>query len=355
MQKDDFYSYLNILVISKNDDMFLYSALILGGIVKIGLVGLGNVGKELHRRLKLKNHDVYFTVNNHGVYDRLGNKMDEKDGYLNCSKQVDVICLAIPTLDDGKTAFDYMNHAFNNGKLVVTCEKGALSNYFKDLENNMGHLGYSATVGGGTRLLQYGQQRMNSEVVEIHAIINGTLNFVFDQVSKGRSLGEVIREAKKLGYAEPGAESTLDVINTEANSDVPMKTAILFNMFGLGEVSANELKKRTKTLTEDNMRTLIKESQNRRYIVSITREDSEENKIGGFKKEVNDWQISAGFKNITENPLYMQLAVSGVNNSLLICDGKDSINGNYRISGPGAGAEPTTTAMLLDLENLLKH
>ncbi len=325
-------------------------------IAKIGLVGFGNVGKELYRRLKSNGHDVSFSISNHGLYDRLGNKIDEKDGYFNSIKHIDIVCLAIPTLDDGKTAYDYISHAFDNGKLVVTCEKGALSNYFKELQENLSHLGYSATVGGGTRLLQYGKQRMTSEVTEIHAIVNGTLNYVFEQVSKGRSLGEVAREAKKLGYAEPGAESTLEVINTEANSDVPMKTAILFNVLGLGEISASDLKSNAKNLTEEDLRALIMESQNRRYIVSITKEDSKEgNNIGGFKEEVNGWHISAGFKNISENPLFMQLTVSGVNNSLLVCDGKDGINGTYKVSGQGAGAEPTTTAMLLDLESLLRH
>jgi homoserine dehydrogenase len=47
------------------------------------------------------------------------------------------------------------------------------------------------------------------------------------------------------------------------------------------------------------------------------------------------------------------LKIGGANNALLMYEGKDGENGIYSVSGPGAGAEPTTASMILDLEKLL--
>lgn len=356
MQKDDFYSYLNILVNVKNYDMFLYFPLIILDIAGIMLIGMGNIGKELQRRLvstKLNHFFPLYSVKNDGLYSYLGTKVGEKEEYANYIDKIDAVCLAIPTADDGKIALDYITTVLKSGKPVVTCEKGALSNFFEELEPNLKMIGHSASVGGGTRLLQYTKQRMNSEVEQIHAIINGTLNYVFEEVSRGRSLGEVVLEAKKLGYAEPGAETPLDVINMEAHSDLPMKTAILFNVLELGKLKAKDFK--CNKMDDEDLRRLVRESRKRRYIVSISRECPQEDIIGGFTQYINGWYIVAGFKKINENPLFMQLAVSGVNNSLLMYEGKYGINGTYRLSGQGAGAGPTTTAMLLDLEQLLRE
>ena len=320
---------------------------------KIGLIGRGLIGTELARRLNEKGYEIRFMAGSLGIY--AGNsdrKIDELENYENHFTKVDALCLAIPTKDDGSKALEYILAALFNNKPIVTCEKGALSNYFPELKNGLNRMGYSSTVGGGTRLLRWGKERMNPDVMGIHAVLNGTLNYVFSQISQGRTLGEVVEEAKKLGYAEPDADSHLDVINTEANKDIPMKTAILFNILGLGELRAKYIG--AKSITVKCLEILIKQAKKRRYIVSITRKLCDEDVIGGFTHHVGNWCISAGFKNIDENPLFSRLNVGGVNNALLFYEGKDGKNGTYDISGQGAGVGPTTSTMIKDLENLLK-
>jgi len=48
------------------------------------------------------------------------------------------------------------------------------------------------------------------------------------------------------------------------------------------------------------------------------------------------------------------LVPGGVNNSILICEGKYGIDGTYRLSGQGAGAGPTTSSMIKDAIRLLQ-
>jgi len=322
--------------------------------MKVGIIGAGHIGSELYRRINSLGWDVEFVLRSDGVYRNLSEKIDELDNYPNYLNSLNVAFLAIPTLDDGKTAFDYMRSILEKDIPVVTCEKGALSNYFSELEKWLDKIGYSAAVGGGTRLLRYLEERINPEVEQIHAVLNGTLNYIFDEVSHGRSLGEVVEETKKLGYAEPGAKTPLEVINKEATEDVPMKSSILFNIckFTQRHMRAKDIK--PHKIGEPELKRLIKESNNRRYIVSITKENDEEDTIGGFRHQVDDWIISVGFKNIYENPLFLQLIPSGVNNSVLIYEGVYGINGTYRLSGQGAGAGPTTSSMIKDAIILLQ-
>jgi len=324
---------------------------------RVGIIGIGNIGSELYKRVKSKNWDVSAVVDYDGVYADITKQTKLGDaGNLRPLDKSGLVFLAIPTLDDGETAFKYIRQCLQEQIPVVTCEKGALSNHFSELERDIsqGRIGYSVTVGGGSRLLRYLAERRGPQVRELHAVVNGTLNYIFDGLSRGRSLGEVIEEAKRLGYAEPGAVNPIEVINKEAIKDVPMKTAILFNLFNPNGKKLNARDIVTNKIMDSEIRALEREAQERRYIVSITKtEDREENVIWGFKHQVGDWYISAGFKHIRDNPLFRKLIPSGVDNALLISEGDFGRDGTYVISGPGAGAGPTTNSMIIDAERIL--
>ncbi len=316
--------------------------------MKVGIIGIGKIGSELSKRITHKGREI-ITAKTSGVYISGGKKIAELSDWLDSFRDLDITCLCIPTLDDGKIAYGYIKALTENDKPVVTCEKGALGNYFSELKPWIERIGYSATVGGGTRLLPWLKERLTLETKEVHLIINGTLNYIFDGVSKGRALDEVVEEAKKLGYAEPGAGGPLEVINTEANQDVPKKVSVLLNTCGFSKIRAKEID--TQVITEDDLKRLMREAIFRRYIVSITREENEEDVIGGFKCKTDDWYISAGFKDRSQNPLFLQLIPPGVNNAVLIY-GSD---GTYILTGPGAGVSPTVGSIMKDIENLLNQ
>lgn len=333
-------------------------------MTKAGIVGRGLIGSELYKRLQNDGWDVVGVANRSGFSKNssvtgsaipISVQYDNPSEVMNAFLQegVDIMFLAIPTLDDGEIARDYILRSIEAQVPIVTCEKGALGNYFNEVFNPK-MLGYNAAVGGGTRLLRYARTQCSGQTEEIHAVINGTLNYIFEGLSNGRSLGEVVDETIRLGYAEPGTENPLDVLNKEAVGDVPMKAAILFNVCGLTENKIRAMHVAKWELEENDLSNLVREAKKRRYIVSITRSDEPENVIGGFRSQVGDWVISAGFKNVDENPLYHSLMPGGVNNALLISEGKYGKDGHYKVSGPGAGAAPTTSTMIKDAIYLLK-
>lgn len=317
--------------------------------MEVGIIGAGLIGSALYNKLQLMGWNVRFILRKSGLYENLEKKLE--GNYLDYAQALDAAFLAIPTADNGLTALGYIQSFLGRGIPVITCEKGALSNHFASLESSLEKIGFSATVGGGTRLLSYLRERDSMQIREIHAVVNGTLNYIFDEVSHGTNMHDAVKSAQELGYAEPGAQHPLDVINQEASGDIPMKTAILFNAgrFGNCHITADALL--AGKLADAEMKDLLKNAPGRRYIVSFTREDRNEDVIGGFKYHAGKWVISAGFKNINGNLLYKAMLPRGVNNSILINEGK---NETYVLSGPGAGAGPTASSMLIDAFRLVQ-
>lgn len=144
----------------------------------------------------------------------------------------------------------------------------------------------------------------------------------------------------------------------ESTKDVPMKVSILYNTCFDHKESASMRAKDVAfhEIKKPELKKLMRESSDRRYIVSITREkNGDEDKIGGFEHEIGDWYISAGFKNTRHNPVFKQLVPPGVNNAVLTSEGENGVDGAYVVTGPGAGKEPTRTAMLIDAKNILQQ
>lgn len=331
---------------------------------KIVIIGLGLIGKALKAKVeKVPGWEILHIVEKDRIFSGSGEEISSFDGAspnldLFIPKDCDLAFLAIPTYDKGETAYRYIRHAVERGIPVVTCEKGALSYNWNNLEKFIGLIGYSATVGGGTRLLPYLKQRLHGrEDVVVHAVVNGTLNYIFDEMAHaGRSYGEAVEEAQRLGYAEPGATDYLQVLNGEIK-DTVMKTSILFNACMKKGKAMRPDDVSLKLLEKDGLARLIKESKNRRYIVSFLPPGSEQETdiIGGFEHESEGWKICAGFQAIDSNPLFLNWLPRGVNNSVLTYEGNFGEDGIYTLYGPGAGAKPTTSSMIRDAKVLLKY
>ncbi len=325
---------------------------------RIGFIGAGRIGRRLCQRIVAKGWMVPVIVTRSGVfryYDiGLTEKIDAQWRWLDYF-DVDAACLVISTEDDGTIALNYMKSLLGRNIPVVTSEKGALGNYFPELEKWLAKIGYNASVGGGTKMLEWAKKRVDAEVEEVYAVVNGTLNYGFDEMSRARTVYEVFGETKTLGYAEPGPATPLEIINKESCGDVPMKVAILFNhcfaRYAGQYIRAGDIT--PQAISEADLNRLIREAAKRRYIVSITKREPEEDTIGGFTHKIGDWIISGGFKDKNENPLFLRLVPSGVNNSLLICKGKHGKDGTPCLSGEGAGVDPTTSTMMEDVIELI--
>src|SRR3989344_3533908 len=228
-------------------------------MVKVALIGFGMINKAVKAKIDQMSGWVVETV------IRKSSLGEQHSFHMS-----DIAFLAIPTENGGDTARQYIAQSLAMGIPIVTCEKGALSHHFDKFLRNFDKLGHSATVGGGTRLLPSLRERLNGRKdVIVHGVVNGTLNFIFNAMDNDSdSLGAAVRKARQLGYAEPGAESALDVLNGEM-ADTVMKTAILYNVCMRSRESMSAANVAISPLNANDLARLVREVSIRRYVVSF--------------------------------------------------------------------------------------
>ncbi|MDD5318858.1 MAG: hypothetical protein PHF79_03545, partial [Candidatus Pacebacteria bacterium] len=145
------------------------------------------------------------------------------------AQRPEAVFITISTRDKGEAARDYILACAEANIPVITCEKGAFAYHAQLLLPYRKQIGFSASAGGGTRMLPYIKSRhIGDKPVRISAVLNGTLNFIFDQIRSGSTFGGACKEAIRLGFAEPGAVGLLSLINGELK-DVVMKICVMFN------------------------------------------------------------------------------------------------------------------------------
>ncbi len=127
------------------------------------------------------------------------------------------------------------------GKDVITANKALLAEYGPELFDRARELGrsisFEAAVAGGIPIIAAISECLTANQVEsIHAILNGTSNYILTRMEEqGSDYESAVGEAQRLGYAE--ADPTMDV----DGSDAAQKLAILAHLaFGV-EVDWQEI------------------------------------------------------------------------------------------------------------------
>ena len=123
-----------------------------------------------------------------------------------------------------------MLELLQSGKDVVTANKALLAEHGPELFDQARRLGrsiaFEASVGGGIPIIAaIGQCLSANQIESIHAILNGTSNFILTQMEhQGTDYAASVTEAQQRGYAE--ADPTMDVDGT----DTAQKLAILAHL-----------------------------------------------------------------------------------------------------------------------------
>ncbi len=266
--------------------------------MKIILIGYGNVGKELERVIKEHSLSVENIVRSDGI-SNFENLVDEDT----------VVFISTPSKGTGELSANYYLSSLQKGATVITCEKAFPANHWEVVTKYPKQIKYSATVGGGSGILN-ALRGYQGEIKEIQAVINGTLNYIGNRSAEGISEEEIYKEVIDKGFAEPGASNFKEVVAGELK-DVQYKTTIL----------ANHSKLYQKIISVDDV-VLTPYSEGFRCSVTLSRDGIR----GGFIPASGIFQFPAG-----------------VNNCLYI-------NGHKIVEGLGAGARATAERMFKDFE-----
>jgi len=128
-----------------------------------------------------------------------------------------------------------------SGKNVISANKALLAEHGPELFDRARQFGrsiaFEASVAGGIPIIaSIGECLAVNQIHTIHAILNGTSNFILTEMSgRGTDYSATVAEAQRCGYAE--ADPTMDV----DGSDAAQKLAILAHLAFAARVNWREI------------------------------------------------------------------------------------------------------------------
>ncbi len=253
---------------------------------------------------------------------------DDLSTVLN-DKSIVAVALLIGGLEPERTI---MLRLLEAGKDVVTANKALLAEHGPELFDRARELGrsiaFEAAVAGGVPIIANISQCLSAnEITEIHAILNGTSNYILTRMEEeGCDYGAAVAAAQKAGYAE--ADPTMDV----DGSDAAQKLAILAHLAFGARVKWREIPRRgIATLDMADMR-YARELGYRLKLLAVAQRVPE-----GLDMHVSPTLVKLG------TPL---AEVRGVYNAIIVVG--DAV-GRVFFHGKGAGMMPTASAVVADL------
>ena len=212
--------------------------------INVGLMGLGVVGSGVAKVLSENRAAIAHQVGCPVSIKKILVKSPEKtrdyavpDGLLTLNP-ADIlsdgsISIIIEVIGGETPAEDYIRSAITSGKHVVTANKEVMAKHGPELlglaKARDVEILYEASVGGGIPLIgPFKQGLLANNITAIHAIINGTTNYILTKMdNEGADLPEVLREAQLLGYAE--ADPTNDIEGIDATYKIAILSSLAFH------------------------------------------------------------------------------------------------------------------------------
>jgi len=316
--------------------------------VKIGLLGLGTVGggtvnvlarnrEEIARRAGRAIEVVHASVRDLGkprICSLEGIKLTDRPMAVVDDQEVSIV---VELLGGTDVARELTLHAIDQGKHVVTANKALIAlhgNEIFDAARSQGVMvAFEAAVAGGVPIIKAIREGLSGNRIEwIAGIINGTSNFILSEMrDKGQRFDEALAQAQRLGYAE--ADPSFDVEGIDAAHKLAILAAIAFG----------------KPLAFDKVYT--------EGIAEVTQEDLQHAEQLGYRiKHLGIARRTGEGVELRVHPTLIPercliANVNGVMNAVLV---KADAVGLTLYYGAGAGAEPTASAVVADLVDVVR-
>lgn len=214
-----------------------------GTVVRVGVLGCGNVGAALLQQIETRAEAVVartgirLEVTRVAVRSISRSRPIEIDEALLthdaaavvASDDVDIVVEVIGGIEPAR---ELILAALAAGKPVVTANKELLANHGAELFEAASAAGvdllFEAAVAGGIPIIRpLRESLVGEDVRRITGIVNGTTNFILTRMSEeGTSYAEALAEAQELGYAE--RDPTADVEGFDAGAKAAILASIAF-------------------------------------------------------------------------------------------------------------------------------
>ncbi len=332
---------------------------------KIIIMGFGSVGQGIAQAIALKKamiKDKYgvelkvvaaadsssSAINQDGLEEMLLIHSKNSEGNLSAypdygsdisgldvldAVEYDLLMEATPTnIETAEPALSLTLKAFDQGKDVVTSNKGHLAIKFKEVtsaaEKNGVEFKYEASVGGSMPIINFARDTLSScGIKSIIGILNGTTNYILSRMtSEGSPYEIILKESQELGIAE--TDPTQDV----EGIDAACKTVILANsLLGIDATYDDVEVKGISSITP--------------YAIDLADKDGYLIKLIA---EVSPNTLKVSPRLVKKGSAY------DIGGTLNMATVKTDLAGDVTVMGLGAGSLETASAMLTDMISILK-
>jgi homoserine dehydrogenase len=317
--------------------------------IQVGLLGIGTVGSGVFKVLQRNQSEIMrragrgieiHTVAVRSNVERAKALVGNSARVVADAHQVVThpdIDIVVELIGGYGIAKELVLKAIAHGKHVVTANKALLATHgneiFAAASAKGAMVAFEAAVAGGIPVIKALREGLTANRIEwIAGIINGTTNFILSEMrSKGLSFAHVLKQAQELGYAE--ADPTFDIEGVDAAHKLTIMSAIAF---GIPVQFDKAYVEGITKLTPEDIR-YAEELGYRIKLLGITRRTAQ-----GVELRVHPTLVPA--KHLIAN-------VEGVMNSVLT---KGDAVGQTLYYGPGAGSEPTASAVIADLVDVTR-
>ena len=322
----------------------------MSNVIKIAIIGLGQVGNYLYRELNLQRRNIEIKTAKKIKIIALSAKSKTKKRKYHINKKIFYknpikiikelkpdILFEVVGLSDGISK-KVVETALKNKVNVITPNKALIAKHGDHLaklaEKNKVSLEFEASVAGGIPILRTIKEGLaTNKISKVYGILNGTTNYILSEMeNRNETFNKVLQKAQKLGYAEPD-NPKLDLNGFDAFAKIRILSALSFNT----KIS------KSKCIMEGIENIKLED-------IKIANQLGLRVKLLGISEIINGHLFETVHPCLVSKKTYIG-NVNGVMNAV-ITEGKPV--GESVLQGEGAGPGPTSSSLLSDLLSILR-
>ena len=304
-------------------------------MINIGLLGFGTVSGSFYDLIeenkdklgKIAGQEIVFRkilVRDINKYNRCKNLLTTDKNEIFEDSEINLIVEATGEIDDLAKPIE---EALKRGINVISANKALVSKYLENLlkasQESGAKLKFEGAVGGAIPILSNIEKlKAAGDVKKVTGVLNGTSNFILNQMEEGLSFEKALSLAQEKGYAEADPSADIDGIDTMRKINIT--SSLLFDRY------FDEDQIKTKGIRDINQSDIKNALSNNKTIKLIGYGD-ENGKIYVRPEEVDKNSILGSLK--------------GGENAIIF-DSKNA--GEIVIKAAGAGGRETAYSLVSD-------
>tara|TARA_Y100000590_G_scaffold302684_1_gene341217 strand:- start:7101 stop:8399 length:1299 start_codon:yes stop_codon:yes gene_type:complete len=318
--------------------------------IKIGIIGLGQIGGRLYKEILSKKKDIAAKTGKDVIIAAISAKNPKKKRIFKFNKKIffknPLEIVKNPEIDIIFELIGYpdgiskkiVELALKNKKNVITANKALIAkngDYLSLLaEKNKVNLEFEASVGGGIPILRTIKDGLSTNKInKVVGILNGTCNYILSEMEFSKdTFSNVLKKAQSLGYAEP-RNPKYDLNGYDTLAKVRILSALAFN----NKISNNNC-------MMDGIENIELKD------IEIANKLNFRIKLLGITEIINNRLFERVHPCLVKKDTYIG-NINGVMNAVIL---EGVPVGQSVLQGEGAGPAPTSSALMSDLLSILR-